>query len=182
MSDLAELLKRVEAASGPDREIDVEIVRLVELPRSSRHKLFDGVWFVNVCHPGDEVVALLEAKDPSWVLREDWRRPGPYDIAGYNQPDYTRSIDAAVALIEKVLPGVCWSIHKKNEPTFGGPARGEVFLYRKPGERGGDNVAWFGGAKEVEPLWPGTVWAKTVPLALCAALLRSRLSEDEGGR
>lgn len=101
---LRELLDRLEKLEGPCREIDTEIVRLVVLPRSSRHKLFDGVWFVNVGHPGDEAAALLKANDPTWVLRDDWRRPGPYDIAGYNQPAYTASLDAALELVGRVLP------------------------------------------------------------------------------
>lgn len=58
MSDLAELLVRVKAATGPDREIDRAIERLEH---------------------GPDVIPFT--------------------------PAYTASIDAALALVERVLPG-----------------------------------------------------------------------------
>lgn len=80
MADLRELLKRVEAAHGPDRELDFAIhAMLVDPPpapsRASDVRLPDGF--------GKDVMSM--AMDP--------------------RPRYTASIDAALALIERKFDG-----------------------------------------------------------------------------
>ena len=85
MTDLTALLERVEAATGPDREIDTEIARAFG-------------WTPPGINP-----ALWEGKEtPSW-----WATPG------FGMPAYTSSLDAAIALVERVLPG--WSWHAMNK-------------------------------------------------------------------
>lgn len=84
---LQDLLTRVEAASGPDREIDVYIA------------LWQG-WTLHT----DEADPVYRG-----VVSEWWKDPADKDWSTTsNPPDYTASIDAAVALVEKKLPGWIW--------------------------------------------------------------------------
>lgn len=73
------LLAKVEACSGPDREIDYELAR------------FDGWTFEK--GPRD--------REPYW------RKPGVtdwWDRVREGPPRYTASVDAALALVERMLP------------------------------------------------------------------------------
>lgn len=79
-----ELVKRLEAATGPDRELDAE--------------LYD---------------AFIEPL--TWQVVSD---------SGHQKPPcYTASLDAAVALVERVLPGrglmMARGRTRKNEPLWG---------------------------------------------------------------
>jgi hypothetical protein len=79
---IAELIERVEAASGPARDIDGDIA------------LMEG-W------------TLSKMKGDGQAY---WRKPGAteyWDRCTDGPPDYTRSIDAALALAERKL-GVNW--------------------------------------------------------------------------
>lgn len=80
-ADLKELLERVEKAEGPDRELDVLIAQAIAKPTT----MLNGLTF-------DGAVAAY-----------------PNDLAGIAQnwpvPTYTASLDAALALVERVLPG-----------------------------------------------------------------------------
>lgn len=85
MSDLSSLIARLEKAEGPSRDLDVEIMNTVD-PRSPDEKrLFDGkvypaTWGAvgQLC---DQIRYFIEA------------------------PFLTSSIDAAVSLAERVVPG-----------------------------------------------------------------------------
>jgi len=91
MTDLSDLIERVEKASGPDRDLDT---------------------------------ALLELSDADFVaqLRRGWRDFLPIretDVAAIRSeaayveahaPPYTESLDAAVALCERVLEGWAWNV------------------------------------------------------------------------
>lgn len=84
-SGLADLLARVEAAEGPDRELDFSLcVALDDQPEWARDK-------------GAELVVCS---------RGDWRgvevRAGEFR-SGLNAPAYTASLDAALALVDRAL-------------------------------------------------------------------------------
>lgn len=79
MSELQELIGRVEKATGPDREIDARVT--VHFDTQTRL-------------PNDGIVG------PGWVIKADH---------GYIQsPHYTASLDAVVQLVERELPGWNW--------------------------------------------------------------------------
>lgn len=123
MADLAELLERVKAATGPDRELD-----------------------------GD----IAEAFGPHWNGR---------DLTRGQAPAVTRSIDAAMALVERMLPG--WRVQLfERDPEDGGGWNARL-KRRSPW----DLVA----LDEVAPL------PRTAPLALLAALLSALIAKPASG-
>lgn len=77
--DLSDLIARVEAATGPDREIDVAILRALPI---------EGGWF------------------SVWPDHLTWDSLD----AGKFAPPLTASLDAALGLAERVLPGVMWQV------------------------------------------------------------------------
>ena len=118
MSDLADLKRRVEEATGPDRELDVEL------------------WVID---PKDS--------EPESAI-----------------PPYTASLDATVALIERVMPGFARHVaYIPNIPTRKTDAEARLWLPAQQ-TRGWKKETFSGDGK-------------TEPLALLAALL----SACEGG-
>lgn len=86
MTDLAPLLARIEAATGPDRELDEAIAAMFcpnEFVKAKR-PFRDGLVGIrpNIAHENG----------PDWYISE------------CDSPAYTASLDATVALIEQVLP------------------------------------------------------------------------------
>lgn len=141
MTDLKGLLERVEKAEGPDREIDAEIW-LALVPGTTRkqwsyiHKASGKECFVD------------ETRDATHAL--------------INVPSYTASIDAAVALVEKLLPG--WRLMVT---TPGG-----AYLMSsdfEPAEEEWGEPKGFTCAAD----------AKSPALALIAALLRALIAQQE---
>ena len=117
MSDLSSLIARLERAEGPSREIDAEIVFDVFATPVGKHKEDDGPigyihlddqpsWNLGLRFPGKdrawfaatrkqiEGETLLIERDGAFVLMNSLRIP-----------ELTSSIDAAVSLAERVLPG-----------------------------------------------------------------------------
>lgn len=89
MSDLAELLERVKAATGPDRELDADLAQTIE---------------------GVEI--QWRQANGTMEMYPVQRYPSTTHSAGFGigpVPNYTASIDAALALTERVLPG--WWVH-----------------------------------------------------------------------
>lgn len=83
MTDLSELLERVKAATGPDRELDGAIEVMARRFDAYRAGLDD-------------------------TTRAHWKHNGStvYDgNTGYVAANFTASIDAALALVERCLPG-----------------------------------------------------------------------------
>ncbi|KLK91377.1 hypothetical protein AA309_19950 [Microvirga vignae] len=77
MSKLSELLKRIEAAEGPDRELDYEI------------------W-----------AALHGWKIKHNGMARFFQTPDGHDsVRALRAPKLTSSLDAAIALLERMLPG-----------------------------------------------------------------------------
>jgi hypothetical protein len=90
MSDLMELLERVKAATGPDRELDVMIGAALNFDVESMAMPFgDYVGLMGV-----EKTAI-QAESHQSILRD-------------GLPRFTSSIDAALALVERKLPG--WTV------------------------------------------------------------------------
>lgn len=82
MSDLAELLERVCAATGPNRALDLMI-------KAALSNVLSAMTYEEC----EERVADREAFDA-------WSATSPY----------TASIDAALALVERMLPGKLWGV------------------------------------------------------------------------
>ena len=81
MSDLMELLERVKAATGPDRELDVAL---------------------EVAFPYD--TSISHSHRPSSVRGKVTCRYNSGSSGTYGASRYTASIDAALALVERRLP------------------------------------------------------------------------------
>lgn len=129
----------------PDIGAMKELLGRVERARCESHRL-----------NGDIAVAL-GLFDPKGHERgggdlyaDRWYRRGSVSVA-FEAPRFTSSIDACVALIEKVLPGHWWVVGKDNEAWVWGPDE---------------------GLEVSEP-------QATPPLALLAALLRALILIDE---
>lgn len=87
---LRSLLQRVEKATGPDKQLDAEIVAtaLSKEPVTIRQSPINGAWCV--------YVAGANGKERLWEI------PAPFR---HSSNGVTASVDAARALMEKVLPG-----------------------------------------------------------------------------
>lgn len=89
MTAHAELITRLEAATGPDREIDLDIaVGLKIAPGGEKWERRNGRY----------------DQGGSPHLREN-RAPDPGPWPTFSAQPYTASVDAALALLERVLPG-----------------------------------------------------------------------------
>jgi len=88
MADLSELLERVRKATGPDRDIDGHIAAALRVKKNLPDwaKNWPGEWRPTI--------------QGSVVLMNDNGEPGPH----FSSMPYTASIDAALALVERVLP------------------------------------------------------------------------------
>lgn len=135
MSDLEGLLERVKVATAPDRELDV------------RFGMFESGLAMN-----EDVLAQIGVPHTGWTPSEDeW-------------PRYTASIDAALALVEKTLPGWCYAIQS-------------VVL----GKDTLNHIPWCGLASGY---WSGVFdehegRGATLPLAILAALLTALIAEQQ---
>lgn len=139
---LQELLARVEKAERPDRELDTEIFwRLVNNQYANEGDYGWRKW--------------RDAKEAAKTAR-----PGEFDDwADHNEyACYTASIDAAVALVERMLPG--WM----GEVCFG---------------KSGDQDGRFGATLEHYHMPPYGVLGDgaTPALALIAALLKALIAK-----
>jgi hypothetical protein len=98
MSDLEQLLERVRAAKRADRKIDATVYDA--LVDDGGRKSFRVTNWATL--PG----ARLHAKyHDGWLVGKSSDDHWAEDL-----PCYTASIDAALALVNKVLPGWCWRI------------------------------------------------------------------------
>lgn len=160
--DLSELLERVEKASGPDRELDAELcLALGDFPQIQvswtggpfRSDL-DGGWRLRPQSKG-------YVEHPLWI--DSWGRP-----IGAQAKPYTASVDAALALVERVLPG--WGV-VITKPLDGG---GYAEVFSREGlsfDPNGDKNVSLG-----EWLEQGKPQRETPALALLAAMLRALIA------
>lgn len=129
LQELQSLLERVEKATGPDRELGVDILIGI------------GGWSCS------EDFELSDHEGKVWSRAISPRkRPNPWE---HMNP--ALSIDAALALVERVLPGWDWEIELDEHGAA-------VFL--RP-----DRVHADG---------------ETVPLAILAALLKALIAQETG--
>lgn len=150
MTDLDELLVMVKSATGPDREID----GLVEV-EARRHEAYR--------------VGLNDVQRAYWQTTPDGM---VYDNATrYYAPKHSESIDAALALTERVLPGWAWSIHK----IEGAPSRAPT--------KDCEADLWVPAVKDADIVWDGPRRFRsdgaTPPLALLSATLQALIGAKE---
>lgn len=134
-----DLLERVRAATGPDRELDARIYALAD-DRDIREAIGpDGPW------RGLKMLLGRSRRPPhdECVLAIWHRNSG--EVSAQGAPHYTASLDAALALVERVLPDWAWSIGNLS-------TGGQAYLMRKGGSMAEGKAA-------------------TPPLAVLAALL-----------
>lgn len=152
---LQDLITAVEGAEAGSDELSARVVAALMAPAGCyvEKSRFNGAWCI---------YQPVEGKAPR--LFEDHRSGKNWRPDGW---PVTTSLDAAVALIERKLPGACPRV----EPRF---------------HIDGERIDWLGYT--IRPLWdrwtPADDWfvtsegrAKTAPLALCAALLRALQSQ-----
>jgi len=125
MTDLAELLERVKAATGPDREIDRDLTEALYSDISTRER------------------RVLANDQFAWMHPE-------YGLVRCEP--YTASVDAALALVERVLPR--WEFNLSVEHP-------------------GDDGAAIWRAEIGDPLMGFDAEAPTPALALLAAALEA---------
>lgn len=124
----ATLLERLEGATGPDRELDFALGKTLD------HVPANAEW------QGPEDGSLL-----LW--------PGTQEYPGVGTlPSYTASIDAALALVERVLPGWRPSMQQSRAGQF------DCYLHSK------DETGWLRQSH-------GEAW--TLPLAILIATLKA---------
>jgi len=135
-ADIASLLERVTAATGPDRVLDLDLARAL-VP--------------------DVVVLRRNDDDTANEPHTYW--------------EYTTSIDAALALVERMLPGWKWGV---------------ASVAVKTGEKSPEGYPRYGTGfrahvtqvSALRPM-PSVAEGPTAPLAILVALLRS-LSQGAG--
>lgn len=141
MSKYADIIERLEKATGPRGEIDYAIRNIVEgydrtEGASHSYGFKEWAWKGNECFELDAAC-----------------------------PQFTTSIDAAIALVERMLPGWSWLVRDDSEGAF--------CNISSPGLR--DNLAaeWIDG----ETCFPS--WAKTAPIAILLSLFRALEAKED---
>ena len=137
MADLKDLLERVEKATGPDRELECRL--FAAMPDMS---MLEGVSIDKIWAGADGAVYYTQTD-----------RRGTYFISGI--PNYTASIDAALALCERKLGKFMWAVGDMEDGPF---ARLVVPLKTKRPDNRPEWAVWEGHAA-------------TPPLALLRALI-----------
>ena len=131
-SDLTTLIERLEAAEVGNGELSALVMQSLVVPGGAvRQSPFNGAWCV---YDGLRL----------WEQRGGWHRPEGWPT--------TTSLDAALALAERVLPGWGWCI--RTDDT------GQCFANVFPKCPNTDRIYF-------------DVYAATHPLALCIAILKA---------
>lgn len=144
MSNLQALLERVEAASGPDRDLDWTMAQAFDPDLAGR---------VLITYEGSKAACIANGLWPK-------RKGACWRDALFSVPRYTASLDAAVGLVEKMLPGWTWGINGP-DPELDGECVGSL---------------WKSTANTID----GD--GKTPALALIAALLKALISQSNPER
>lgn len=151
-ADLQALIERVEKATGPDRELDVDIVWAIEPDRYR-----SAYWNGRLGKPGTTLPLKLDGLGRTSVRS--------------NCPALTASVDAALAFMERVLPG--WSIQLYRHPDGA-----YATLYRL-----GEMASILNGTVERHVITPYyesiRICDAHLQLAIVAATLRAVQQENE---
>lgn len=114
MTDLSSLISRVEKATGPDRELDARI-----------WAYFAGVKYVGHNVPYGDVHGRTQVEYT--VPPKRTRMVTNFPQTPHAEP-VTTSVDAAISLVERVLPGWGWVVESNTHhikaclnPEFGDP-------------------------------------------------------------
>lgn len=148
MTDLSSLIARLEKAEGPDRGIDAEVAEAC-----------------GIVPEGYERAVVHEKAQTYFWHRENQKAP-------YWSIPVTSSIDAAVSLAERVLPGWAWKVgtccvsdDAWLAPDFNSPIHGERLKKELPNVEYGS--IWDVGV-DIDQRPPGRP-----AIALCIAILRA---------
>jgi len=148
---LEDLLKRVDACSGPDRKLSDLILLACGWRTNYELKPLVGQSYVNCA---DEACWYPPGEQSAWVH-------------GYSRPDPAASLDDAIELAMHALPGTYWYVCA-GRARVGEPLFGAQFV-------GHDES----GVSHDEPLGIAEHEA-SAPLAVLSALLRALISQKEG--
>ena len=140
MTSLSSLLARIESATGPDREIDAALWLACFEPGCVA---FDDIKF-HTEHYDNYISRTFVSCDLGDLPVDQFDPPLLY---------YTASLDAAIALCERVLPGWSWTVDS-----------GYAANHQKSHAE-----AWTGDDE-------GSGDAATPALALCAAIIKARMT------
>lgn len=142
---LRELLERVEAASGPDREIDFDLISTFDEGSYAAREIESfRRW------EGEKMIS--EGGPHYWGIsywRENFSSSCPII-------KLTASLDASIALVERMLPGHGWSVN-----DYSGVKSGVGCFIHSPARCFHET-------------------GKTAPLAVLATLLSALISQAEG--
>ena len=138
----------------PDIDALRALLARVDGDKRADRKFDSSLWFTLKIGTPEEQEAVSDAYIAAG-FSDDCVKRSPVFI-----PDYTASLDAAVALVDRVLPTWWWAISRT-------PARGwhEGEVY-PPNYDSGDPLCGVGGAS-------------TPALALCIALLKALVAQAE---
>lgn len=151
---ISTLIERLEKATVPDRELDGLIAKHVE--GLSFGFCGEEGWSCGECRDGNSCGVPLGLHDERTAYPRDWR----YDE---RLPHYTGSIDAALGLVERVLPGQAVIMaHGRETPQ---EPLGAACIFNGMSSDSGE-------AAEAE--------AATLPLAICLATLRAIKHREQG--
>lgn len=105
---MTNLITRLSKLDAPDREVDAEIYILFNIPaeRAGRIDYSNGM--------------------VGW-----WPKDGPY-VSAVTVPAYTASVDAVIALAERVLPGWYWGITQGDDGEDATEFQGNVWPSIQP--------------------------------------------------
>lgn len=148
MSELQSLIERVEKATGPDREIDaalhVALLTPEQYPDDLRYFRLPHVSMdhMDMCAPG------------TYWLKQ---RSG---ASLHTSPAYTSSLDAALSLVSRALPG--WGI----EVLMSDRQMWSAQVWR-----------WFSETNDERGQWL-PCYSRTPALAIILALLRAKAAEQ----
>lgn len=126
MTDLSQLIERIEAADGPDREIDRAIMSALGF----------------VYREEQRSIGLTYGKAWDMHLHREWVR-GDEIVADACVPNYSKSIDAAMTLVPNGLEWELFGYDAKRDPRFGCfQARIKLLRYEDdPEEPGPESIA-----------------------------------------
>lgn len=149
---LQSLLERVEKATGPDRELDALILCATLAPEGSKveQSQFSGAWVI--------YKPMEWGKEPF----KAWETPAPWRRWAIDGMGLSASIDAALALVERVMPG--WSIEMVRTRYC------TVEMWKA------DEEGFFNSGRD--PIVRRTEGA-TPPLAILSALLKALISQSK---